>query len=116
MKSVGKDLYEGKIDDGWILTAKDTDPPEYFLNGIRMNLEDIITAYKSKKKPGKEEPKLKILPDDIKEWRLNDKCHREDGPAVEYPDGSKEWWLNNEEITIDTESNDPKVKALQALM
>ena len=29
-----------------------------------------------------------------KEWYLNGKCHREDGPAVEYADGGKEWWLN----------------------
>ena len=29
-----------------------------------------------------------------KEWFLNGKLHREDGPACEYSDGSKEWWLN----------------------
>ena len=29
-----------------------------------------------------------------KEWRLNDKLHREDGPAVEYASGTKEWYLN----------------------
>ena len=30
-----------------------------------------------------------------KEWWLNGKRHREDGPAVEYCiNGSKEWWLN----------------------
>ena len=26
-------------------------------------------------------------------WYLNDKLHREDGPAIEYADGSKEWYL-----------------------
>jgi hypothetical protein len=26
-------------------------------------------------------------------WYLDDKLHREDGPAVEYIDGSKEWYL-----------------------
>lgn len=31
-----------------------------------------------------------------KEWFLNDKCHREDGPAIEYADGSKWWYLNGE--------------------
>jgi len=30
---------------------------------------------------------------------LNDKLHREDGPAIEYADGSKYWWLNNEHLT-----------------
>lgn len=28
------------------------------------------------------------------EWYLNEKYHREDGPAVEYANGDKEWWLN----------------------
>ena len=27
-------------------------------------------------------------------WYLNDKKHREDGPAEEYANGSKHWWLN----------------------
>ena len=29
-----------------------------------------------------------------KSWYLNGKCHREDGPAVEYDNGSKHWYLN----------------------
>lgn len=29
-----------------------------------------------------------------KEWLLNGKLHREDGPAVEYIDGTKKWFLN----------------------
>ena len=29
-----------------------------------------------------------------KEWRLNGKRHREDGPACELANGTKEWWLN----------------------
>ena len=39
-------------------------------------------------------PKCKTLPDGTKEWYLNGKLHREDGPAVEYSDGSKQWYLN----------------------
>jgi len=27
-------------------------------------------------------------------WYLNDKSHREDGPAVEYADGSNAWFIN----------------------
>ena len=34
-----------------------------------------------------------------KEWYLNGKLHREDGPAIEYVDGDKEWWLNGKEYT-----------------
>ena len=33
-------------------------------------------------------------PDGTKHWYLNGKHHREDGPAIEYSDGAKEWWLN----------------------
>ena len=29
-------------------------------------------------------------------WYLNDKLHREDGPAIEYPDGNKYWFLNDQ--------------------
>jgi len=28
-------------------------------------------------------------------WYLNGKKHREDGPAVEESNGHKEWWINN---------------------
>ena len=31
-----------------------------------------------------------------KEWWLNGKYHREDGPAVEYANGTKSWYLNGE--------------------
>jgi len=33
--------------------------------------------------------------DGSKFWYLNGKLHRTDGPAVEYADGNKEWWLND---------------------
>jgi hypothetical protein len=31
-----------------------------------------------------------------KSWYLNDKRHREDGPAIEYASGTKFWYLNGE--------------------
>jgi hypothetical protein len=31
-----------------------------------------------------------------KEWYLNGKRHRTDGPAVELANGGKEWWLNGQ--------------------
>jgi len=30
----------------------------------------------------------------VKRYFLNDKLHREDGPALEYNDGTKYWFLN----------------------
>ena len=41
-----------------------------------------------------EEPVMKVDEYGTKEWRLNGKLHRTDGPAVEFPDGSKLWKLN----------------------
>ena len=37
---------------------------------------------------------VKVWPNGNKEWWLNGKSHREDGPAVEWAGGTKEWWLN----------------------
>ncbi len=34
-----------------------------------------------------------------KAWYLNDKLHREDGPAVEWADGTKFWYLNDKKVT-----------------
>ena len=39
-------------------------------------------------------PTCKTYPNGDKVWFLNDKRHREDGPAVERANGDKEWWLN----------------------
>ena len=37
---------------------------------------------------------VKVDNDGSKEWYLNGKKHREDGPAVEEANGSKYWYLN----------------------
>ena len=41
-----------------------------------------------------EQPKMQVHPNGTKEWCLNDKLHRTDGPAIERADGTKEWFLN----------------------
>tara|TARA_R110000868_G_scaffold46524_1_gene153593 strand:- start:308 stop:499 length:192 start_codon:yes stop_codon:yes gene_type:complete len=33
-----------------------------------------------------------------KYWYLNDKLHRENGPAIERADGTKEWWYHDKQI------------------
>ena len=37
--------------------------------------------------------------DGSKAWYLNDNLHREDGPAIERADGSKHWYLNGKELS-----------------
>ena len=37
---------------------------------------------------------VKVRADGTKEWYLNDKLHREDGPAIEFANGDKSWYLN----------------------
>jgi hypothetical protein len=32
-------------------------------------------------------------------WYLNGKLHREDGPAMEFTNGTRRWYLNDEEYT-----------------
>ena len=34
-----------------------------------------------------------------KEWWLNGKRHRDDGPAKESPNGANEWWIDGEHVT-----------------
>jgi len=40
--------------------------------------------------------KVQVDEGGTKYWYLNDKLHRDDGPAVEYSDGTKKWYLNGE--------------------
>ena len=38
---------------------------------------------------------VKVSPNGDKSWYLNDKRHREDGPAIEWANGYKYWYLND---------------------
>jgi len=44
-------------------------------------------------------PKIDVI--GTKFWMLNDKCHREDGPAVEKIDGFKSWWIHGKRHRTD---------------
>ena len=37
---------------------------------------------------------VRVYDDGTKEWYLNGKLHREDGPAIEWASGGKSWYLN----------------------
>ncbi len=41
---------------------------------------------------------VKVWPSGSKEWYLNGKYHREDGPAVERANGDKVWYLNGKKV------------------
>ena len=47
------------------------------------------------------QPKMKVFPSGTKEWRLNGKLHRTDGPGVVWSNGTKEWWLNGKRHRTD---------------
>ena len=38
-------------------------------------------------------------PDGYKAWYINDNLHREDGPAIEWGNGDKEWFIHGVELT-----------------
>jgi hypothetical protein len=60
-----------------------------------------------------EQPKMQVLPDGSKEWWLNGKLHRTDGPAVERADGMKMWWLNGKQVSwrdLYRQANDPEIE------
>ena len=44
-----------------------------------------------------QQPTMMVDKDGTKTWRLNDKLHREDGPAIEWADGDKEWYLHGKQ-------------------
>lgn len=41
-----------------------------------------------------DDPKLHVCVDGTKEWFLDGRLHRADGPAVEWKNGANEWRLN----------------------
>jgi len=45
------------------------------------------------------EATVKVGTNGSKYWYLNDKLHREDGPAIEYNDGDKYWYLKGKLLT-----------------
>jgi hypothetical protein len=41
-------------------------------------------------------PEIYRMSDGSWVWMLNNRFHREDGPAREYPNGDVEWWLEGD--------------------
>jgi hypothetical protein len=45
-----------------------------------------------------DQPSCKTYSNGDKEWYLDGRLHRIDGPAIERANGHKEWWLDHEEV------------------
>jgi hypothetical protein len=50
--------------------------------------------------------------DGYKQWFLNGKLHREDGPAIERPTGDKVWYIDDKLVFSNRENNLHKFKNL----
>ena len=67
---------------------------EEYLNKCKTEFLDKVNATRNNMK----EYKVKQYGDRI-EWYLNDKLHREDGPAIEYANGDRWWCLNGQQYS-----------------
>ncbi|MGK5053657.1 hypothetical protein [Janthinobacterium sp. RB2P8] len=59
----------------------------------RYEEERTICWYLNDKRHREDGPAIESA-NGTKEWFINGKYHREDGPAVELEDGTKHWWIN----------------------
>ena len=48
--------------------------------------------------------------EESKQWYINGKRHRADGPAVEDVDGYKEWWINGKKINCSSQEKFEKLR------
>ena len=61
----------------------------------------------------KDQPKMTLHADGTKEWLLNNKHHRIDGPAIEWPNGDKLWLFDGRVVKwrdLFRQVNDPEIE------
>jgi hypothetical protein len=61
----------------------------------------------------KDQPKMTLHADGTKEWLLNNKHHRIDGPAIEWPNGDKLWFFDGRVVKwrdLFRQANDPEIE------
>jgi hypothetical protein len=49
-----------------------------------------------------------------KDWYINGKYHRKDGPAIEFANGDKSWYLNDIQILCKTQKQFEQLMRLKA--
>ena len=60
--------------------------------------DGTLTWYQNDKCHREDGPAVEQL-DGSKMWCIDGRVHRVDGPAIEWPDGRKEWWLDGKQVT-----------------
>jgi hypothetical protein len=73
----------------------------YKLQGYDIYADSDQVMWYLDDKPHREDGPARIWANGDQEWRLNDKLHREDGPAVIYADGYRAWHLNGKRHRTD---------------
>ena len=67
----------------------------WYLNGVNYKEKAFKEKISSKGKTTNKNKVIKTIGSNRTiYYKLNNKLHREDGPAIEYADGGKEWWIN----------------------
>ena len=56
------------------------------------------------------EYKVEVHENGTRYWFINDKLHREDGPAIEYANGGNYWYIEGEGLTEEEFNNRNKVE------
>ena len=85
---IGSSVLEKKSIEEWF--AKHAPNADYTINpDLSIDVEGNLYIFDATEEPDN----LTVNGD--KHWFLNNKRHREDGPAVEFSDGSKHWYQND---------------------
>jgi hypothetical protein len=82
-------------------------------NGLIIDEHGSKFWYVNNKLHREDGPAIECI-DGTKHWYINGKLHREDGPAIEYIGGDKSWYLNDEKIYCKTQEEFERLVKLKA--
>ena len=63
---------------------------------VKVHTNGTKEWYLNGKRHREDGPAIEYTVSGNKQWHLHGELHREDGPAIEYTDGEKHWYLNGE--------------------
>ncbi len=73
----------------------------YILQGYEIRVKEINIMWRLNDKLHREDGPAYIFPSGTRSWWINGRRHRTDGPAVEAASGVREWWENGKLHRID---------------